>query len=132
MTSVTTLKTVYDPSVSGFTLPKTAAFTNFTSNSAYTENIDNFNVSGNFNKGWYFYTSGWKTGNTIFFDALGLRSTSSKSGALTSVNISGFYWSAGAYSAESGRFFNFSTNYVDAQNFSARSYGLSVRSVKEE
>ena len=61
-----TLKTIYAPDPSGFVEPKTAAYTGF----HYPEG---FNVSGNYNKGWNFYTNGWKTGGTIFFPALGWR-----------------------------------------------------------
>ena len=130
-----TTKTIYDPSVSGFALPRTAAFTNFTSSGNNTSNGGEFNVSGNFNKGWNFYTNGWRTGSTVFFHALGFRDTysgrSSGTGAVAYVGENGYYWSAGAYSASSGRSLYFGSGLVYPQYWDNRSYGVTVRSVKE-
>ena len=131
ITNTATAKTIYDPSVSGFTLPKTAAFTNFTSSSDGGE----FNVSGSFNKGWNFYTNGWRTGSTVFFHALGFRDTysgrSSGTGAVAFVGEYGIYWSAGAYSASDSRNLSFSSGHVTPQDWNFRSSGRTVRSVSE-
>ena len=130
-----TTKTIYDPSVSGFTLPRTAAFTNFTSSGNNTSNGGEFNVSGSFNKGWNFYVNGWRTGSTVFFHALGFRDTysgrSSGTGAVAYVGEYGDYWSAGAYSASHGRYLDFISGSVLPQFTNYRSYGFSVRPVKE-
>ena len=130
-----TTKTIYDPSVSGFALPRTAAFTNFTSSGNNTSNGGEFNVSGSFNKGWNFYVNGWRTGSTVFFHALGFRDTysgrSSGTGAVAYVGESGYYWSAGAFSASYGRDLYFNSGNVDPQNWDYRSSGLTVRSVSE-
>ena len=128
----TTLKTIYSPSPSGYVEPKTAAFTGFTSTGAYTNNSSQFNVSGIWNRGWNFYTNGWKTGSTIFFDALGYRDTyGGATGAVAYVGENGIYWSAGAYSASYGRDLDFGSGGVYPQDADTRSYGFSVRSVKE-
>ena len=135
ITNTATLKTVYDPSVSGFALPRTAAFTNFTSSGDYTNNIDEYNVSGSFNKGWNFYTNGWKSGSTIFFSALGFRDTysnhSTGTGAVAYVSEDGVYWAAGAYSASRGRDLSFNSGEMNPQGWRLRSPGFSVLSVKE-
>ena len=135
ITNTATLKTVYDPSVSGFALPRTAAFTNFTSSGDNTSNGGEFNVSGNINKGWNFYTNGWRIGNTVFFHALGIRDTNSGrptgTGAVANAGEDGRYWSAGANSASGGRVMNFSSGYVSPQSWDIRSYGLTVRPVSE-
>ena len=135
ITNTATVKTIYDPSVSGFTLPKTAAFTNFTSSGNNTGNGGEFNVSGSFTKGWNFYVNGWRTGSTVFFHALGFRDTysgrSSGTGAVAYVGEGGYYWSAGAYSASYGRYLGFGSGGVYPQNWYFRSYGRTVRSVSE-
>ena len=128
-----TTKTIYDPSVSGFNLPRTAAFTNFTSSGDNTSNSGQYNVSGSFNKGWNFYVNGWRTGSTVFFHALGFRDTcsgrSSGTGAVAYVGEDGIYWSAGAYSASYGRSLYFSSGSVHPQDWNRRSDGYTVRSV---
>ena len=135
ITNTATVKTIYDPSVSGFTLPKTAAFTNFTSSGNNTGNGGEFNVSGSFTKGWNFYVNGWRTGSTVFFHALGFRDTnsdrSSGTGAVAYVGENGNCWSAGACSASYGRYLYFASGYVNPQNWNYRSRGLTVRSVSE-
>ena len=122
-----TLKTIYSPSPSGFVEPKTAAFTGFTSTGENTSNSSQYNVSGNFTKGYYFYTNGWKTGSTIFFDGLGYRAT----GAVVYVGEEGDFWSAGASSTSYGRFLCFDSGRLFPQHTYDRSYGFPVRSVKE-
>ena len=130
-----TTKTIYDPSVSGFTLPRTAAFTNFTSSGNNTSNGGEFNVSGSFNKGWNFYVNGWRTGSTVFFHALGFRDTysgrSSGTGAVASVGEDGNFWASGASSASDGRELYFGSGRVYPQLTSYRSFGFSVRPVSE-
>ena len=128
----TTLKTIYSPSPSGYVEPKTAAFTGFTSTGGNSTNSSQFNVSGIWNRGWNFYTNGWKTGNTIFFDGLGYRDTyNGATGAVVSVGGGGVFWASGASSASHGRFLIFNSGGVYPQRTDFRSFGFSVRSVKE-
>ena len=135
ITNTATAKTIYDPSVSGFALPRTAAFTNFTSSGNNTSNGGEFNVSGSFNKGWNFYTNGWRTGGTVFFHALGFRDTysgrSSGTGAVAYVSENGNYWASGAYSASNGRNLGFNSDGVYPQGWGNRSYGDVVRPSSE-
>ena len=86
-------------------------------------------MSGNFTKGYYFYTNGWKTGSTVFFDALGYRD--SYNGAVVVVGGEGYFWSAGASSKSNGRYLCIRSGLVDPQRAYDRSFGFSVRSVKE-
>ena len=130
ITNAATAKTIYSPSPSGFVEPKTAAFTGFTSTGGNSTNSSQFNVSGSFTKGWNFCTNGWKTGNTIFFDALGYRDTYS-AGAVVVVGGGGYFWASGASSASIGRGFGIYSGYVNPQHAGVRSYGFSIRSVKE-
>ena len=134
ITNAAIAKTIYSPSPSGYVEPKTAAFTGFTSTGGNTTNRNQFNVSGSFTKGYYFYTNGWKTGSTLFFDALGFRDTysgRSGTGAVVSVGDEDHVWSVGASSTSNGRGLAFHISRVYPQNTDFRSYGFSVRSVKE-
>ena len=70
------IKSVYDPSPVGYSLPASNAFTGFTTTG---KNVNNrltpltpeikilLNVKDNWDKGWYFYTKPNRKGNTIFF-----------------------------------------------------------------
>ena len=127
MNNDATLKTIYSPSPSGFVEPKTAAFTGFTSTGGNTTNSSQFNVSGSYINGWNFYINGWKTGNTIFFDGLGIRNAD----AVVYVGEVGLFWSAGALSESKGSNLYFGSGLVYPQNPGYRSDGFSVRSVKE-
>ena len=130
-----TLKTIYSPSPSGFVESQTAAFTGFTSTGANSSSVSQFNVNGSYNRGWHFYTDGWKTGITVLFDALGFRDVysgrSTGIGAVTEVNSSGYYWANGTYSITNSRGLLFGPTVVYAQDGGFVSYGNSCRSVKE-
>jgi hypothetical protein len=129
-----TLKTIYSPSPSGFVEPQTAAFTSFTSTGSSATNGNQFNVSGSFNKGWNFYTNGWKTGNTIFFNALGFRDTESGrsgTGNIISINGCSSDWSVGASSTSLGLGVTCQISFVDPQNSYYRSCGHTCWPVKE-
>ena len=132
ITNAAIAKTIYSPSPSGYVEPKTAAFTGFTSTGGNTTNSSQFNVSGSLNQGYYFYTNGWKTGSTIFFDCLGYRNVyNGATGAVLDVGEVGTFWSAGASSTSDGRFLYFNSGYVYPQGTHYRSFGFSVRTVKE-
>ena len=131
ITNAAIAKTIYSPSPSGFVEPKTAAFTGFTSTGGNSTKSSQFNVSGSFTKGYYFYTNGWKTGSTIFFDCLGYRNTYGVTGAVVYVGEEGGFWAYGALSASHGRGFYCSTDQVHSQLTDFRSIGYSVLSVKE-
>ena len=124
-----TLKTIYSPSPSSYVEPKTAAFTAFTSTGGNTGNGGQFNVSGSWNKGWHFYTNGWYTGNTIFFNALGIRdvfSGRSGTGAIAFINENGDYWAIGSSTTANAHSIVFGTGMVYPQSMDGRSYGFSL------
>ena len=92
------IKSVYDPSPVGYSLPAANAFTGFTTTGGNVENWPNpltpetkakFNVKGDFDKGWYFYTKPNKQGNIFFFPASGSRAI--ESGSLANVSRLGHY-----------------------------------------
>ena len=135
MNNIATAKTIYDPSVSGFAMPRTAAFTNFTSTGDTKSNFAEYNVSENFDKGWNFYTNGWKTGNTIYFYAFGCRdvysSRSTGVGLTAYVSEAGYYWAAGALTTVDSRCLNTYFGYVSPKGELVRSFGCIVRSDKD-
>ena len=86
------IKTIYDPSPVGFTIPAVNAFTGVTITGDNSSNTTEFNVKGNYDKGWYFYTKPNKQGNTIFFPACGGRESDSGSVSLFDGTM---YWVSG-------------------------------------
>ena len=130
-----TVKTIYSPSPSRYVEPKTAAFTGFTSTGGYTSNGGQFNITGVWNKGWLFYTNGWKSGNTIFFSALGFRDTDSQrpsgTGDIAYANVDGQYWTVGAFSQFYSNYLLFEQGYIYPFTSFARSFGINCSSVKE-
>ena len=124
------IKTVYDPSPVGYTVPAPNAFTGFTSTGQNSENTSEFNVEGDFAKGWLFYTKPNKAGTTMFFPASGYRLNSS--GSVSNVATHGFYWVAGPLDSDGGRYFYFSSDYVYPLINAIRSFGLSVRPAMEK
>ena len=130
----TIVKTIYSPSPSGYIEPKTAAFTGFTSTGSNTTNGGQFNVSGSINKGWSFYTNGWKTGGIIFFPILGFRDVigyRQATGNIIEVGSAGVFWTVGASSTLNARDMHIGYDAVYPQYEGARSFGFTYRPVKE-
>ena len=69
----TVYKTVYDPSPSYYSVPKTAAYTGFTTTGYNSDNYSEFNVFGSYNSGWNFYSQPNASGPCVFLKALGCR-----------------------------------------------------------
>jgi hypothetical protein len=129
-------KTIYSPSPTSFSEPKTAAFTGFTSSGG--NSTSGFNASGGLNKGMNFYCQPKATGGTAFFSALGFRDVhssrvnSSTAGAVAFVSDNGSYWSAGPSDTPTyARFLGFNSAVVYPQNEDSRAYGFTVRSASE-
>ena len=126
-----TIKTIYDPSVVGFCLPKTAAYTGTALNGIYENNPDNYNVSGSFNYGYKFYTNGWKSGGTIFLSALGTRDTYTTLGLLYRVLIDGYYYTDGVGTSGGGLYLAFGSGRINCQASQCRSMGNIIWPAKE-
>ena len=131
------IKTVYDPSPVGYSLPASNAFTGFTTtgqnvgvNLSAPFSPEQVNAKLPFDKGWYFYTKLNKAGDLFFFPASGNRYYTTSS--LGGVTTGGFYWVAGHYNRNDGRNFYFYSGYVVPLYNSPRSYGLAVRSAEEK
>ena len=123
------IKSVYDPSPVGYSLPASNAFTGFTKTGGNTWNSAEWNVKGNFDNGWYFYTKPNKKGETVFFPASGFRYIS---GSLSDVTMNVFYWVAGPGNTVDGRCLFFYSGYVRPLGYANRSCGFAVRPALEK
>ena len=130
------IKSVYDPSPVGYSLPASNAFTGFTTTGGnvgspgVAGNPDYFNVKGGFDKGWYFYTKPNKQGSIVFFPSTGYRYYNP--GSLGDVTTCGFYCVAGPLNRSYGRYLRFYSGFVSPLDFTARGYGFTVRPAVEE
>ena len=133
------IKSVYDPSPVGYSLPASNAFTGFTNtgqnignwtNPVTPEDKAKLNVKGNFNKGWHFYTKSGKTGIPFYFPASGFRNYDT--GSLGNVSAGGYYWVACPSLRHHGRFLDFDSVVVYPLSGFPRSSGMPVRSAEEK
>ena len=133
------IKSVYDPSPVGYSLPASNAFTGFTTtgqNAGSTttpvtpEQRAKFNVKGDFDKGYYFYTKPNKKGNTFFFPASGFRSF--YSGETSSLTLYGTPWTAGVENGGRAIELAFDINFIFPFDTDPKANGLVVRSAEEK
>ena len=124
------MKSVYDPSPVGYSLPASNVFTGFTTTGGNTSNPAEFNVNGGFDKGWHFYCKPNKQGSIVFFPVSGSRHYGT--GSLDNVSTFGYYWVAGPSDRRSGCYLNFNSSHVRPLDYTGRSCGLSVRCAKEK
>ena len=130
------IKSVYDPSPVGYSLPASNAFTGFTTTGqnvgspGAAGNPDYFNVKGDFDKGWDYYCKAGKTGKTLFFTACGGREHGN--GNLSTVNTGVGLWTEGANSLHHSWFLSFTSERISPLFTNSRDYGLAVRSAEEK
>ena len=124
------VKSVYDPSPVGYTVPASNAFTGFTSTGQYSTNPSEWNVKGNWDRGWYFYTQANKTGNTLFFTLTGARDNGTAKMKFSSVY--GSSWTTGIATPGRARFFVFEFNYISINKDNTKTDGMPVRSAEEK
>ena len=124
------IKSVYDPSPVGYSLPASNAFTGFTMTGEGASYESLINVNGGFDKGWHFYTKPNKQGATTFFPASGYRYN--KVYLPSSVTTYGYYWAANPVGTYSGYRFYFYSNraYPKASMFRQEPY--TVRCAQEK
>ena len=128
------IKSVYDPSPVGYSLPAANAFTGFTTTGQNVGdgNIGLFNVKDNWDNGWYFYTKPNKQGNnTIYFPASGYRNRS-QAGVTAYTSEVGFYWTAIPYSNTQAIRLIFGTNGINPIHNLGRGWAFPVRSAEEK
>ena len=85
------VKTIYDPCPVGFKIPASNAFTGFADRDGFNTS-STFNAKGEWNEGLNFYSQPNKNGETIYFPAWGLRTTTE--GIHGGVGKYGAYWTA--------------------------------------
>ena len=145
----TVVKSLYDPCPIGFKVPETTSFTGFTKTGDNVwNNSSYYNVSSEtYKEGWSFYTTDWRRGTTDFWRAFGFidcwvkryddytplesREGITGRGFLGWSGLTGYYWSARAYSAGYGRSLRFYSGLVYPRYYILRAYGFSVRPVSE-
>ena len=133
------IKSVYDPSPVGYSLPASNAFTGFTTTGGNVDNWPNpltpetkakLNVKGNWDKGWYLYTKPDKQGIPFFFYATGRRENNS--GILKFTFQYGHYRSAGTFSINDGIRLGFSSVGISPIHSFSRNFAFTVRSAEEK
>lgn len=132
--SQTVVKTIYDPSPVGFSVPANDAFTGFTENGL---NGGRMNVDGtdnaqtyNNNFGHNFWTNSSKT-ETIFFPATGYREA--KDGNIVSYYGNyGDYWTATPTDMNNGSVMGFDVSSVHPLFRNIRAFGFAVRPAAEK
>ena len=133
------IKSVYDPSPVGYSLPASNAFTGFTTIGqnagdwnipATPEERTKFNVKGVFDRGWHFYTKPNKQDDTVFFPACGYRHYNA--GSLSDMAMGGCYSMAGPTGTHYGRYLGFNSGTVGPLGYINRSFGMFVRSAEEK
>ena len=133
------IKSVYDPSPVGYSLPASNAFTGFTTtgqnvgswpNPLTPEQLAQFNVKGDFDKGYYFYTKKNKQGSTIFFPADGYRWP--ETGIMSNAYKFSNYASAIPRDSSHEFCLHFGQEFIAVHNGSTMADGKAVRSAEEK
>lgn len=126
--SVRGSKSIYDPCPPGWRVPSQESYQIFTQNGA---NAGVKNVSGNWSKGWTFYTQTYFSGTTSYWPATGFLSNST--GTMGGVGSLGYCWSSSSYASGNvtAGYLNFNGSNVYPLYGSPRSHGFSVRCAQE-
>lgn len=131
-------KTIYDPSPAGYKVPDYGAFSGFTTTGLNSSNSSQWNVADTeFNKGFYFYSKPGKTGELIFFPAIGNREW--RKGNLDGVGQYSMYWCSvvinSPVAAEAGQSYAgsvyFRATFVYPKTDFQRATAAAVRPIKE-
>ena len=129
------IKTVYDPSPVGYSLPASNAFTGFTTTGQQVGNWSNpltseqVNAKFPFDKGWYLYTNSSKT-ITTFYKTVGCREVNK--GKVEQVNYTGHAWSVTVSSGINSFHFGFSDRFILPLDNNAHGWAFAVRSAEEK
>ena len=133
------IKSVYDPSPVGYSLPASNAFTGFTTTGGNVDNRPNpltpeqrakFNVKGDFDKGYYFYIKPNKEGKTFWIPANGFRSYIT--GKMLDSNKYGFILTSGISTTGRERLLVISSDFVMNITDNIKNDGIPVRSAEEK
>ena len=129
-TDKVTVKTIYDPSPAGYTIPRYNAFLGFRIGTSSTANGSSFQKGRYFWSGYRSSTSVSTSGmNTIFIPAAGYRTLSN--GSSYRVAMDGYSWSAVPYSTASGCCLLFGSG-VYPRETTYRAHAHPVRPAREQ
>ncbi len=124
------VKTVYDPSPSGYCMPPYNTWTGAIISGNYKSvNREDFNVEGSFEKGWHIYSKLNRQGPTSFYPAMGTRSR--KTGKLWEPGIYGYLFTAVSQNIQGGRMWYYKADELFTRYGMMRGVGTPVRPVKE-
>lgn len=140
------VKTVYDPSPRGFSVPPSGAYTGFTesgNNAGWGGQTgipgeDTFNTDGTYDRGYNFYCNFNGTGETIFFPGSGYRAAGN--GRIDTDGTNGCFWTASPNDSDSrmayqGRYLDIvyktDRHVVSPQGGAFYTCGFAIRCVKE-
>ena len=124
----TAIKTIYDPCPMGYMLPAGRFATGFTTTGSQESDSSKYNVVGSFDSGWMFKKDANDAVGSYWY-AAGYRNYTN--GTLGSVASRGLYWSFAVYSQLAAYGLDFVTNYINPALGAMRSFGISVRPVRE-
>lgn len=122
------VKTIYDPCPYGWMLPSGPAFTGFTTTGQNSSTKAQFNIIGNFSKGWTFKKNEDDSIGS-FYPASGCRGIAS--GGLAGVGSDGYCWTYSSDSQSYARYLSFGSSNVYPLYNNYRAYGFSVRPCQE-
>ena len=122
------IKTIYDPCPVGFIVPNVQWSYGFTDGVVSTTNASRFQVVGEFQNGWMMKRNPQDT-QGIFMPASGYRDNAS--GNVGDVGISGCCWSVASYEPGFAYRLAFMRNYIGPLTGPSRTFGCSVRPVRE-
>ena len=130
------IKSVYDPSPVGYSLPASNAFTGFTTTGGNVGaeasapfSPDKVNAKFPFDNGWYLYTNSSKT-ITTFYKRVGCREVNK--GKVEQVNYTGHAWSVTVASGINSFHFGFSDRFILPLDNNAHGWAFAVRSAEEK
>ena len=124
----THIKTVYDPTPNGWSVPAGRFATGFTTTGSNTSTPEQFNVIGSFDAGWKFKKSAGDE-DGVYFPASGYRYRTS--GGLVGVGSYGYWWAFAPHSQTDARFLYFDSGYVYPLDSYYRAFGFGVWPVRE-
>jgi len=124
-------KSIFDPCPKGYFVAPSDTWINFTRTNTSTNQVEEFNQVGNYDKGGTYYINRWQTGDTDFYPASGARSRNS--GNVVSVGLVGYSWSSNCVSGGKVQAYTlyFSANEIFPMSQNVRATGFPIRCVKE-
>ncbi len=119
------VKTVYDPSPAGMTVPRFKAYTGFTTTGLNSMISSNFNTVGSFDTGWYF-KRGSSDAEGVFWAANGCRCDDSDT-SVDNVSSYGYYHTASYWTGTNFGQLSFNSGKVSPRAAFTRKVALGVR-----